>query len=194
MWIWQKAYPLCLHSTKGTVFTCLLPFVPVCYTNKQEFYIKVYDGTWRTLSTPFFILNNLCWTRYRWLTNVVLWIIWMKKMKYRSENVSTHSRYTLETYFWAVIWLCLWQKIPPPTKLSYHNYWCPWSSAVAGRADDVYSGCTLSYDVQIVPYVTELSLPHSYVCLLCCCVRWNNLTNNGSILTFLIGSVGILMQ
>ena len=79
VWIWQKAYPLCLHSTKGTVFTCLLPFVPVCYTNKQEFYIKVYDGTWRTLSTPFFILNNLCWTRYRWLTNVVLWIIWMKK-------------------------------------------------------------------------------------------------------------------
>jgi len=55
---------------------------------------------------------------------------------------------------------------------------------VAGRADDVYSGCILSYDVQIVPYVTELSLPHSYVCLLCWCVRWNNLTNNGSILTF----------
>lgn len=122
MWVWQKAaYLLCLHSTKGTVFTCQLPFVPVCYTNKQEFYIKVYDGTWRTLSTPFFILSNLCWTRYRWLTNVVLWIIWMKKMKYCSGNVSTHSRYTLETYFWAVIWLCLWQKILPPHKLSYSN-------------------------------------------------------------------------
>ena len=114
-----------------------------------------------------------------------------KKRKYRSGNVSTHSRYTLETYFRAVIWLCLWQKkkIPPPPSppINFHtliNYWCPWSSAVAGRADDVYSGCILSYDVQIVPYVTELSLPHSYVCLLCWCVRWNNLTNNGSILTF----------
>jgi len=44
-----------------------------------------------------------------------------EKMRYRSENVSTHSRYTLETYFWAVIWLCLWQKVLPPTKLSYSN-------------------------------------------------------------------------
>jgi len=95
----------------------------------------------------------------------------MKKMKYRSENVSTHSRYTLETYFWAVIWLCLWQKILPPLKFhTVINYWCPWSSAVAGRADDVYSGCILSYDVQIVPYVNRVVLAtqlRMFVVLMC---------------------------
>ena len=41
---------------------------------------------------------------------------------------------------------------------------------MAGRADDVYSGCILSYDVQIVPYVNRVVLAtqlRMFVVLMC---------------------------